>query len=296
MRKKNFRAPLLAVAAAAFYALNVPFSKGLLAHVPPVFMASLLYLGAGVGVGLLYVFRRRGEEPAARLSRADLPAAVGMIVLDILAPVFLMLGLRTASAANASLLGNFEIAATALFALAFFGERISAKLWAALALITASSAVLSFEGAESFRFSAGSLLVLLAACCWGLENNCTRRISGKSTYQIVTLKGLCCGAGSFALALAAGETLPEVRYVLPAMLLGFVAYGMSIFVYIRAQRELGAARTSAYYALAPFIGTFLSFLLYGEPLSAPYFLGLLLMLAGTAFTVLDTLSDARNEN
>ena len=158
-----------------------------------------------------------------------------------------------------------------------------------MALIAAASALLTFEGADSLRFSKGSLLVLLAACCWGLENNCTRKISSKDTYEIVTLKGVFSGLGSLVIALLTGESLPPVGLLLPALLLGFVAYGLSIFFYIRAQSVIGAARTSAYYALAPFIGALLSFLILREPFSATYGAALAVMAAGSALSVWDTL-------
>lgn len=252
-------------------------------------MASFLYFGAGVGVGLMYLFHWGKEKKQDRLAREDLPYTIGMVILDILAPIFLMLGISIGSSANASLLGNFEIVATALIALLIFKEKISNKLWTAIALITISSAILSFEGSGSFQFSVGSVFVLLAAVCWGLENNCTRRISEKSTYQIVTIKGLCCGMGSFVIAEIVGESLPKIEYVILAMALGFVAYGLSIFMYIRAQRDLGAAKTSAYYSVAPFIGAFLAFIVNGERLTIVYLFGLLFMIAGTVFVVADTL-------
>ena len=289
MKTDNRRAIALALAAALFYAMNVPCSKLLLRHVPPTFMAAFLYLGAGLGVGVLYLFHRRAERPEERLSREDLPYTVGMVVLDIIAPILLMTGVSLGSSSNASLLGNFEIAATTVFALVLFHESVSKRLWAAVGLITLASAVLTFEGGGSLQLSLGSLFVLGAAACWGLENNCTRRISGKSAYQIVTVKGLCSGAGSLVTALVLGETLPQARYIPPAMLLGFVAYGLSIFTYVRAQRDLGAARTSAYYATAPFLGALLSFLLLGEALSAQYAAAALLMTAGAALVVRDTL-------
>lgn len=290
MKTDNRRAIALALAAALFYAMNVPCSKLLLRHVPPTFMAAFLYLGAGLGVGVLYLFHRRAERPEERLSREDLPYTVGMVVLDIIAPILLMTGVSLGSSSNASLLGNFEIAATTVFALVLFHESVSKRLWAAVGLITLASAVLTFEGGGSLQLSLGSLFVLGAAACWGLENNCTRRISEKSAYQIVTVKGLCSGAGSFVTALFLRESLPEARYVPPAMLLGFAAYGLSIFTYVRAQKDLGAARTSAYYAAAPFLGALLSFLLLGEALSANYAVALLIMAAGTALVVRDTLS------
>ena len=287
--KSQITAIALALLAALFYALNAPCSKGLLAHVPPICLAGLLYLGAGLGVGAMYIFNRKNEKPNDRLSRADLPYAVGMVALDVAAPILLMFGVKLGTSANASLLGNFEIVATTLIAMLLFRERVSPRLWGAVALITIASIMLSFEGADGLEFSIGSILVLGATMCWGLENNCTRRISEKSTYQIVTVKGLCSGAASLALSFAVGEKLPPVRFVAPALGLGFVAYGLSIFTYIRAQRDLGAAKTSAYYAVAPFAGAFLSFAFLGETLSPLYLAALAVMVAGTAFVVYDTL-------
>jgi len=289
MKNKKVTAVLWAVLAAVFYAINVPFSKLLLASVPSTFMAAFLYLGAGLGIGCVYAFYWKKETRSERLGRKDLPYTVGMIVLDIAAPIFLMLGIKLGNASNASLLGNFEIVATALIALLFFKERITRKLWIAIGLITISSMILSLDGSDGFRFSYGSLFVLLATLCWGLENNCTRSISEKSTYEIVTLKGLCSGAGSFMIACVIGETLPDIRFLLLAMLLGFVAYGLSIFTYIKAQRILGAAKTSAYYAIAPFIGAALAFILLGDQLTWNYMLALCIMIAGTVFVVFDTL-------
>lgn len=280
---------LYAFLAAVLYAVNTPLSKLLLTRVPSTLMAAFLYLGAGLGVGTMYLFHRKKEEPSERIGKKDLPYVLGMIVLDILAPIFLMLGIKYGSAANASLLGNFEIVVTTLIALILFKEAVSRRLWLAIILITASSIILSFEGSGSFRFSVGSLFVLLATSCWGLENNCTRSISDKSAYEIVLLKGVFSGGGSFLIAMFLGERLPEVKYIALAMLLGFVAYGLSIFLYVKAQYFLGAAKTSAYYAAAPFVGSFLCFLLLGEKLNGAYFLGLFIMIAGTAFVVTDTL-------
>ncbi len=289
MKDKRLAAMAYAVAAALFYAINVPCSKLLLEYVEPTFMAALLYLGAGSGVGIMYLFHKSKEFPEERLVRKDLPFTVGMVVLDIIAPILLMLGIHMGTSSNASLLGNFEIVATSVIALAVFKEKISKRLWAAIGFITLSSALLSFEGSGSFQFSVGSLFVLGAAVCWGFENNCTRSISEKSTHQIVTIKGFFSGAGSFLTALVMGEKLPELKYVLPALLLGFVSYGLSIFTYIRAQKTLGAAKTSAFYAVAPFIGAFLSFVLLKESLTAGYAAALLIMIIGTAFVIADTL-------
>ncbi len=283
------KAIIYALLAAVFYAVNVPASKLLLLKVGPATMAALLYLGAGIGIGILSLFNRKNREKTERLSKKDLPFVIGMIVLDIAAPIFLMLGISYGSSANASLLGNFEIVATTVIALFIFKEAVSKRLWAAIALITLSSIILSFEGADSFRFSLGSLFVLLATVCWGFENNCTRNISSKSTYEIVVLKGVFSGLGSLVIALINQETMPGFKYLAAALLLGFVGYGLSIFLYVRAQSVLGAAKTSAYYAVAPFVGTFLAFVFLREPITPAYIVALIVMAAGSALVVTDTL-------
>ena len=277
-----------AIAAAVFYALNVPCSKLLLGKIGPTFMAAFLYLGAGIGVGAMYLAHYKHEPSSERLEKKDMPYTVGMVLLDIIAPILLMIGVNIGSASNASLLGNFEIVATTIIALFIFKEKVTGKLRAAIGLITISSIILSFGGEDSFSFSLGSLFVIGATACWGLENNCTRSISEKSTYQIVTIKGFGSGTGSLIVALVIGEKSPEPKYILPAIVLGFVAYGLSIFTYIRAQKDLGAAKTSAYYAIAPFIGALLSFVFLRESLTAAYPVALTVMIIGTVFVISDT--------
>ena len=252
--RSSHPAVFCAVGAAALYALNTPFSKLLLGDVPPRMLAALLYLGAGLGMLLVRFFDRIAgrDRPENPLTQRDLPYTAGMVALDIAAPIFLLTGLSETTASNAALLNNFEIVATALIALLLFREPISRRLWLAIALVTLASALLSFEDASSLSFSRGSPLVLLACVCWGFENNCTRRISSRDPVEIVIVKGFGSGLGALCVALLLDERLPAALPLLGALLLGFVAYGLSILLYLYAQRGLGAARTSAYYALAPF--------------------------------------------
>lgn len=283
-------AVLWALLAAALYAISTPVSKLLLQDVAPTMMAGLLYLGAGTGMFVLGVVRR-GIKQLPReqhLTRRDLPYTVGMVLLDIAAPICLMAGLTRTTSANASLLNNFEIVATALIALMVFREKISRRLWLAIGLITLSSMILSFEDASSLQFSFGSLFVLAACVCWGFENNCTRMMSASDPLEIVVIKGFGSGLGSLLIALVIGEPLPAPE-VLPVVLaLGFVAYGLSIFFYVYAQRRLGAAKTSAYYAVAPFIGVLLSRLILRESFTQVFLIALFIMMAGTYFASTDT--------
>ena len=289
MEQNKLKAIMFAFLAAVFYAINVPISKVLLQYVGPTTMAALLYLGAGIGIGIMSLFNKKDREKAESLTKAELPYIVGMIVLDIAAPIFLMLGISYGSSANASLLGNFEIVATTVIALILFKEAVTKRLWLAIGLITLSSILLSFEGTDSFHFSYGSLLVIMATVCWGLENNCTRELSSKSTYQIVMLKGLCSGLGALVISLIKKETFPGFGYIAIALALGFVAYGLSIFMYVRAQNVLGAAKTSAYYAVNPLIGALLAFVFLSESLSWMYVIALIVMVIGSALVVVDTL-------
>ena len=282
MKKSKGLGIALAILAAALYAVNSPFSKLLLDHMPPTLMAGFLYIGAGAGMGVIAVIRKLNKkEPVEEtITRADLPYTLAMIVLDIAAPIFLLLGLSKTTAANASLLNNFEIVATALIALVIFKEKISKRLWAGIGFVVLSCALLSFEDISSLRFSVGSLFVLLACVCWGIENNCTRRLSEKDPLYIVLLKGIFSGLGSVIIGLAAGERITALWSVFAVLAVGCVAYGLSIFFYVYAQRHLGAARTSAYYAVAPFIGMLLSLAVFLEIPTYIFYIALAFMAIG----------------
>ncbi len=288
MNMKN-RATAYAIGAAALYAINVPLSKLLLLQVEPTMMAAFLYLGAGLGLllwGIVTAEREKGES----LTRAELPYTIGMIVLDIAAPVLLMLGLERTNAAAASLLNNFEIVATSLIAFLAFRELVSRRLLIAILLVTAASITLSLDGTGGLSFDSGSLLVLGASCCWGLENNCTRMLSSKSSVQITTIKGIFSGLGSLIIALTVGEGLPGFLWILATLALGFVAYGLSINFYIRAQKDLGAAKTSAYYSIAPFLGVAFGMGILGERPGIRFYLGLAIMIVATVLMIKDTIS------
>lgn len=288
---KKLLAIFLAILAAGLYAINIPLSKLLLNYIEPTMMASYLYLGAGIGIGILFLItKKKDRETYEKITKKDLPNVLGMIALDIAAPILLMFGLLDSASSNASLLNNFEIVCTSLIALLVFKEAVSRRMWIAIALITLSSFFLSFEDISAFKFSWGAILVLLATLCWGLENNCTKNLSSKNTYHIVFLKGIFSGFGSLIVALCMRERFAGILYFALALLLGFVAYGLSIFFYIRAQGIIGAAKTSAYYAVAPFIGTLLSFVIFKEKPTPAYFLGLAIMILGTVIVVIDTLA------
>lgn len=293
MKQEMRKGIMMAILAAVLYAVSSPFSKILLNEMPPTLMAGFLYLGAGIGMSLIAVSRRvrQVETTEIHLSKAEMPYTVAMILLDIAAPICMLIGLNATTAANASLLNNFEIVATALIALVVFRERISKRLWTGILFVTLSSVILSFKDVTSLEFSYGSLFVLLAAVFWGLENNCTRKLSSCDPLEIVLLKGIFSGTGSIVIGLVIGERLVNLWSVIAVMAVGIVSYGLSIYFYVHAQRLLGAARTSAYYAVSPFIAAFLSILIFGQIPEVTYFIALILMAVGAWYSSHDGIEE-----
>lgn len=289
---KQKAATILAIVAAALYAINIPLSKLLLRDASATMMAALLYLGAGLGMGLWQGLQAVTGHPDSDepLTRRELPYTIAMVVLDIAAPILLMAGISRTNPAHVSLLNNFEIVATSLIALLLFKEVISKRLWLAIGLITAASLLLSLEESGGFIFNEGSLLALGACVCWGIENNCTRKLSNKSSTQIVTVKGIGSGLGSLIVALLLNEPFPAMGIILAILGLGFVSYGLSIKCYVMAQKDLGAAKTSAYYSIAPFLGVLFSILLLVELPAPIFYLALALMILATVLIVKDTIT------
>lgn len=279
-----------AILAAVLYAINAPFSKVVLEHMPPILMAGFLYIGSALAMlmvgGMRLLHGRIGLEKS--LEEKEWPYIIAMILLDVISPACLMMGLKLTTAENASLLSNFEVVVTAVLALFFFGEKISRRLWVGIFFVTVSCCVLSFEDMDSLHFSNGSLLVVLSAFFWGLDNNITKMISDKDPLQIVLLKGLFSGTIALLVGFYMGEEIESVVPVLAALAIGLVSYGMSVYVDIYAQRYLGAARTSAYYAISPFIGTGLSLLIFQQTPPSVYWIGLVLMGVGTWLCSRDT--------
>ena len=283
----------MAILAAALYAISIPTSKLFLDELSPTMTASVLYLGAGVGMMAMVAGRRLIGHPEENGTpdRHDLPFVIMMVVLDIAAPILLMLGLSMTTASSVSLMNNFEIVTTTLIALFVFKEAISRRLWMAILIITASCMILSVDDVSDLSFNGGSLMVLGACICWGLENNCTRRLSSRDPMIITTIKGIFSGLGALIVAFMTGtfSVSDSIPFVL---LLGFLSYGLSIMLYIRSQRDLGAARVSAYYAVSPFIGVALSLIFLGETPGRSFVLALALMLVGTALVTQDTIEES----
>lgn len=226
---------LFAIFAAVCYGISVPLAKLLLANMPPVLLAALLYLGAGIGMLILsLVIKKKDAFLEAKITIKELPFTIAMVILDIAAPIFLMFGLSMTNSETTALLNNFEIVATTVVALVVFKEAVGKRMGIAIILITAASILLTVENYGELKFSSGSLFVLAACVCWGIENNCTRMLSLKNPLHIVVIKGIGSGLGSLLIAIFVGGFSLNVLYIVITLLLGFVAYGLSIYFYILA--------------------------------------------------------------
>lgn len=277
---------LSAVLSAILYAICIPCAKIIGNHISGAMLGAFLYLGAGFGLLLISSFGNKAEKKP--LTKKELPFVIAMILLDISAIIFLMFGISLTTSANVSLLGNFELVSTSLAAFFVFREFITMKITFAIVLITLASITLSFEGNGSFVFNLGSIFVILSCLCWGFENNCTRVISSKDTRQITIIKGCFSGLGSLIIAFMIGETLPSYKWILVSLLLGFISYGISVCLYIYAQRCLGAAKTGALYSIAPFVGVLFSMILLGERPQLQFYIALVAMIIASILVIKDS--------
>lgn len=275
---------LCALGAALLFGLSTPLAKRLLPSADPWLLAGLLYLGSGLGLSIYRLATTIRRSPAAAetpLGRADLPwLTMAIFFGGIVGPVLLMLGLRITPASSASLLLNLEGVFTALLAWFAFRENFDARIAWGMALISAGALTLSWQGRPMVGPAWGSAAIAGACLCWALDNNLTRKVSASDPVQIALVKGWCAGAVNTALGLVVGAQVPTSGILLTAGLVGFVGYGVSLALFVVALRELGTARTGAYFSLAPFVGGAMAVILLGEPAGPGLLLGAGLMGCG----------------
>jgi len=256
-----------ALGAAALFGASTPFAKLLLGDVSPLVLAAVLYLGSGLGLGVWIAVRARlpGRESAAPIVRADWPWIVAAIAAGgVAGPILLMQGLARSDASSASLLLNLEAVLTAAIAWTVFRENVDRRIFAGMAAIVSGAVLLSADSAPRAEAFGGSLLIAAACLAWAIDNNLTRRVSGGDAATLACLKGLAAGTVSLALAWALGVPLPAAAGWIGAGLLGFLGYGVSLVLFIVALRNLGTARTGAYFSVAPFFGAALALVILGE--------------------------------
>lgn len=289
---KDIRPEFLAFIAAILFGASNPIAKLLLEQIDPIFLAGFLYLGSGIGLLLTkYIFGalRNKEKTEAQLEISDLPRVIAaMLTGGVVAPIILMLGLRHTQAATASLLLNFETISTALIAGLIFKEAIGRKVWIAVICITIAGIILTVDVDSKLGISIGALGVLAACIFWGIDNNITNTISAKDPLSIVTIKALGAGTFSILLGFMLHKPLPNLFISVLAMIVGYFSYGVSIVLFILAMRGMGAARAGTLFGTAPFVGAFLSFLIFKSMPDLRFLGALPFMIAGTILLLGDS--------
>lgn len=272
---------LAALAAAVLFGASTPFAKLLLGDVDPWLLAGLLYLGSGLGLAAVRMARR---SEGARLGPGEWPWLAGAILAGgVAGPVLLMYGLAGTTASTSSLLLNAEGVFTAVLAWVVFKENADRRIVLGMMAIVAGAVVLSWPGGGlggGVEASWPALAVLGACLCWGIDNNLTRKVSLADPLQIAVLKGMGAGATNIALAFALGAALPPPGLIGLAGGLGFLGYGLSLVAFVVGLRELGTARTGAYFSTAPFVGAVVSVILLAEPITPGLIVASVLMGAG----------------
>ena len=260
----------LALASAILFGASTPLAKLLLGDgVDAGLLAGLLYLGSGLGLSAFLAARRLvgAAISEAPLRRIDLPWLLLVVLFGgVLGPLLLMIGLVTTAASSASLLLNVEGLATMAIAWIVFRENVDRRLLVGAFAILAGAVVLSWRGGP-MGVGWGAVAIVGACLAWAVDNNLTRKLSSADPVQITAIKGLVAGGVNLALALARGAALPHAQTVGEAAIVGLFGYGVSLVLFVLALRQLGAARTGAYFSTAPFIGASLAILLFREPIT-----------------------------
>ena len=269
-----------ALGAAALFGASTPLAKALLGEISPWLLAGLLYLASGIGLAAIVGWRRwRSAAEGAPLRAADLPWLIATIFAGgIGGPVLLMFGLAETQAATAALLLNLESVFALAIAWLVFHEFVDLRIGLGAAAVVAGGVVLSWSGRAGFAWA--NLWIVAACFAWAIDDNLTRKISGVDPLRLTAIKGLAAGAVNVGFALARGGNFPSPTAIAGAGIVGFFGYGVSLSLFVVALRELGAARTMAYFSTAPFVGAALAIVGFGEPVTGAFLAAAALMAAG----------------
>lgn len=281
LTKRYSPAIAAALLAAALFGASTPLAKQLLRDLSPVLLAGLLYLGSGIGLGLIRLLRDRGWRTPSMSGREWFWLLLAIGFGGVLGPLALMLGLTKATAATASLLLNLEAVLTALLAWVVFRENTDRHVVLGMVLIVAGAVLLALpDPSQPMGLGWGALLIAVACLCWALDNNFTRKVSASDALFIAGLKGLAAGIVNVAIALTLGARLPAAAAITEAMIVGLLGYGISLVLFVLALRGLGSARTGAHFSTAPFLGAAIAILAFGDHTTPMFWLAAILMAAG----------------
>jgi len=272
------RGALLALAAAALFGFSTPLVQRAGTGLGAFETAALLYAGAAAMGALL----RRPVEREAALRTSDIARLLCMALFGAgVGPVALAWGLQRTSATGASLMLTLEALFTALLAWALYRETLDRRVRLALLLLLCGGIVLVLDrGTVAGTQWIGLAAVLGATAAWGLDNTLSRGVAERDPGQVVLAKSALGAAMTGALAWISGEPAPPAGAALALLAIGAAGYGLSLRLYLLAQRAFGAARTGSVFAFAPFIGALLALAMGDRSASWGMGLGGALMLAG----------------
>lgn len=277
---------VFAIASAIFFSFNVPISKILLDFVSPYWLASLLYFGAGLGTLFYYQFTKKKTSTHGKVSNQTFWYGL-MIILDIFAPIFFLIGVKETNGSLVGLLSNAELIFTLMIALLFFREKLSRFSWIASILIVFGLIIANYQG-MSIQYEIGSLWIILGTLFWGLENNVSKKLSFGNPLFVVIFKGIGTGIGTLIIAFILNEVAPTFLYLMFSFVAGFLIYGLSLIFYVNAQRSQGAAKVQLIQSFAPILGGILSWVFFQEILSITTVFGYIMVVIALILLGIDS--------
>lgn len=287
------RGGLLAIAAALLFGLSTPAAKAIVGNVHPLLLAGLLYLGSGIGLCIIILF---GKRHGVKLKRVDLPWLLATVLFGGAAgPALLMWGLTETTGSAASLLLTLEGVFTALIAWVVFREPFNRRIGMGMASIFVGAVLLALQTPSGHAGTLGALAVAGACLSWAIDNNCTSKIADVDALTLASIKGVVAGAANTTLALVTGGAFPTLGVVGASALVGFFGYGLSLVFFVLALREIGAARTGAYFSTAPFIGAIVGLVALREPVTAALIGAGLLMAFGVYLHLTESPDEAATQ-
>lgn len=282
MKHNRNQSLIYGLTAGLLFGIATPFSKTLLSHLNSFQLAGLLYLGA-MFTYFPFILKNRKREWGALKAARQIKTVSGIVLFGgLLGPVLILIALKTANASSVSVWLNLELVATAILGALFFKEHFELPTIVGLLLALAAGVLVTIGNEPGQLISA--LLVTAACFSWGIDNHLTAIVDGASPETISFIKGLFAGAINLTIGSLTENKFPSIEYILPALLLGTLSYGISILLYVKSAQGLGATRSQILFSTSPFWGIMAAFIFLNEPLNATILIAVLLLILGIIFS------------
>ncbi len=266
---------LLAIFSAFLFGAATPLSKPLMNVFSTFQLAGLLYLGAAVGVSGILIKEKKFLLPWKMIGKSRVYLVGAILFGGVLGPLFLLAGLKLASAASVSMWLTLETVTTALLGHILFKDYLTRNGWLAV-IGTVLAAVVLVWGEGIAGIKAG-LLIALATTCWGLDNHLTALIDEITPAQSTFWKGIVAGTVNLSIGLFLAPWIANGFQLAASVLIGVFSYGFSIVLYILSAQNLGASRSQMFFSSSPFFGVFLAAVFLGEKITFAHVMGTVLL-------------------